>query len=117
MSSEERRVVVDRMQRRAPDWMSPREMEIILNYLDKGAPGAARPGDDVPAYTSAELFRERCSNCHELERVYLYLDRGEASTESWDLLVARMRAKAPDLINDEEGQKILNYIRTLQPVQ
>jgi len=111
----ETRDVVARMQIRAPDWMSPREMEIILNYLDKGAPGAVRPGDAVAAFTPAELFRERCSNCHELERVYLFLDKGEATPDSWALLVARMRAKAPDLINDEEGDKILSYIRSLNP--
>ncbi len=113
----ERRDVVARMQLRAPDWMSPREMEIILNYLDKGAPGAARPGEGVHAFTPPELFRERCSNCHELERVYLYLDKGQQTPDSWALLVARMRAKAPDLINDEEGEKILNYIRSLEPAR
>ena len=116
LSAAEKRVVVTRMQERAPDWLSPREMEIILNYLDKGAPGAARPGESTSAYTPAELFRERCSNCHELERVYLHLDKGETTADSWMLLVARMRAKAPDLISDEEGEKILNYIRGLAPV-
>ena len=117
LTAGERRDVVARMQARATDWMSPREMEIILNYLDKGAPGTPRPGENVSAFTPAELFRERCSNCHELERVYLHLDKGEATPDSWALLVARMRAKAPDLITDEEGEKILSYVRSLKTVR
>lgn len=116
LDSETRRHIVLRMQKRAPDWITPEEMETILAYLDKGAPGAPRPGDEPPAENSAELFRERCSSCHTLERVYLYLEDADTTADAWMHIVNRMQQKAPDLITPEEAQQILSYLQKLEPV-
>lgn len=115
MTPETRRHIVLRMQERAPDWITPEEAEQILDFL------AQTEGDEPPSPAEtkrepATVFRERCSVCHTLERVYLHLEAGEELGPTWLHIVQRMRAKAPQWIDEEEARMILEYLEGLEPV-
>ena len=111
-----RRHIIQRMQQRAPDWISHDEAEAILAYLDQGAPGMNRPESGPMAVGPAESFRQRCSGCHALERVYLYLDQAGSDSTAWIHIVNRMRHKAPDWISEEEAAEILGYLQSMKGV-
>ncbi len=116
LTDESRRHIVLRMQKRAPDWLSRDEADAILAYLDQGAPGAAQPDKAVVEVQPAAVFRDRCSRCHALERVYLYLEQSGREGAAWVHIVNRMQSKAPDWITEAEAMKILGYLEALQPV-
>lgn len=115
MTPETRRHIVLRMQERAPDWISPDEAEQILAYL-----GQTEPVEFVkPAEARMEpgtVFRERCSVCHTLERVYLHLEESEDVGPVWLHIVQRMRSKAPEWIDEDEARMIMEYLEGLKPV-
>ena len=116
LTDESRRHIVLRMQGRAPDWISRDEADAILAYLDQGAPGATQPDEAVVEAQPAAVFRERCSGCHTLERVYLHLEQSGREGAAWVHIVNRMQSKAPDWITEDEAMKILGYLESLQPV-
>ncbi len=111
------RGVVERMRQREPRWISPGEADRIVRFLLDEAPGVRKPAhlalDGAPAH---ELYRVRCSGCHNLERVYLYLEATAGTSLSWGPMVERMRQKAPGWMSEDEAAKILAYLRSIQPV-
>ena len=114
LTDEQLEAIVDRMRARAPDWISQDEAATILTYLQEGAPGSEEIqrlefGNDVKA-----LYRNRCSACHTLERVYLMLERDRDNAQ-WALTVKRMQARAPEWITDAEANQIIDYLETLEP--
>lgn len=114
LDREQLRATVERMRLRAPQWISPEESETIVAFLEAGARGVQRPEHRfVDDAEPAEVFRERCAGCHPLERAYLYLET--ELDPHWPLLVARMRAKAPEWISEAEAQQIVRYLSSLQP--
>ena len=68
---------------------------------------------------SAQVFRERCSACHTLERVYLALEesQGKDKAPPWMHIVQRMREKAPEWISAQEAEQIMTYLQSLKPVK
>lgn len=115
LTPEARRHIVFRMQERAPDWISPEEAEKILQFLAQTEPD--RPV--IPAEEGREpaaVFRERCSACHTLERVYLHLEAGKAEGPAWVHIVQQMRSKAPQWIDEREAVLILEYLEGLKQV-
>jgi hypothetical protein len=59
-----------------------------------------------PSSSGNELFKEKCAICHTLDRA---LDRFD-STESWDKVVTRERAKAPFWISSDEAGMLIGYL-------
>lgn len=106
-----RRHIVLRMQKRAPDWISEQEAELILDYISKASP-SEHP--KKPAQDAAAMFRERCTACHTLERVYLKLEAQKAP--AWLHIVERMQQKAPQWLTDQEARQIVQYLQALKPV-
>lgn len=109
LTDESRRHIVLRMRERAPDWISEEEARLILDYLSR-APRAIVPRKEVSG-DAAAIFRQRCSACHSLERVYLKLE--ESRAPSWMHIVKRMREKAPQWLTDEETEQIVQYLQSL----
>lgn len=121
LTDESRAHIVKRMQERAPDWITSEEAHEILEYLGKAGnkmpeqiprPGPAegeKAGDGAVA-----LFRQRCSACHTLERVYLKLEEDPAT--AWMHIVSRMQKKAPEWLTSDEARKIAEYLKSLKPV-
>ena len=62
--------------------------------------------------TAKQLFRERCSGCHELDRIYAKVKEERDKTAAWLHVVTRMRAKAPDWISEDDAERIIDYLRT-----
>ncbi|MDH3716244.1 MAG: cytochrome c [Gammaproteobacteria bacterium] len=113
LTPEQRRHVVLRMRERwegGAAWLSDEEIDQILAYVEKRvASGAApQPDSEKPA---KELFRERCSGCHELDRVYAQIKQERDKAAAWLHVVTRMRAKAPDWISEADAQRIVDYLR------
>ena len=115
LTPESRRHIVLRMQERAPDWISPKDAERILAYLDQGAPGGKKPVKKKVNGDAGKIFRERCSACHNLERVYLALEKKESAGSAWMHIVKRMRQKAPEWISPKEAEQIAQYLKSLKP--
>lgn len=113
ITNEEFRVIVERMRRRAPQWISEEEAETIIEYMAGGARGITRPEHDEITGGPAEVFRGRCAGCHPLERSYLYLET--ELDPAWPLLVKRMQLKAPDWISDAEAAQVVEYLSALEP--
>jgi len=115
LSGESLRHVVLRMRERAPGWITEKDMHEIMEYLAHGAPEAKRPARK-PVAGSEALFRERCSGCHTLERVYLELEEAKGRPPPWLHVVKRMQEKSPQWITPAEGGEILKYLQSLKPV-
>ena len=119
LTPESRRHIVLRMQERASGWISPREAERILAYLDQGAPGIKKPERKKINGGTAAVFRERCTGCHSLERIYLELEEHTqlaGKSAGWMHIVKRMREKAPDWMTAQEAGQIVEYLKSLKPV-
>ena len=119
LTPESRRHIVLRMQERASDWISPQEAERILAYLDQGAPGIKKPKKKKINGGTDAVFRERCTGCHSLERIYLELEEHKqlaGKSAGWMHIVKRMREKAPDWMTSKEAEKIVKYLSSLKPV-
>lgn len=116
LTPKSRRHIVLRMQERAPDWISQKEAERILAYLDQGAPGGKKPVKKKVNGGAGAVFRERCTACHSLERVYLKLDKKESTGSAWMHIVKRMREKTPGWISKKEAEQIAQYLKSLKPL-
>ncbi|MEE8387780.1 MAG: hypothetical protein V3R65_04320 [Acidiferrobacterales bacterium] len=119
LTAESRRHIVLRMQERASGWISPQEAERILAYLDQGAPGIKKPKRKKINGGTDTVFRERCTGCHSLERIYLELEEHKqlaGKSAGWMHIVKRMREKAPDWMTSKEAEKIVKYLSSLKPV-
>ena len=123
LTPESRRHIVLRMKERAPDWISPKDAEAILDFLQKAKkPVVAMPKlGPKPVKTAGlppqEVFRARCSACHTLERVYLKLEEAGPNADVWTHIVSRMRKKNPEWISKRDAEKILTYLQSLRPVR
>ncbi|MDX1569773.1 MAG: cytochrome c [Xanthomonadales bacterium] len=106
--------IIERMRARAPDWISREEARTIYDFLEAGAPGESRILRQEFPNDNKGLYRNRCSACHTLERVYLMLERDRERAQ-WALTVKRMQARAPEWITDEEADRITAYLETLEP--
>lgn len=58
---------------------------------------------DDPAVS---LIEARCSDCHDLGRVYQ-----ERETEEWPAIVESMVDRAPGLLDDEEFNLVVEYLQ------
>jgi len=115
LSGEALQHVVESMQQKAgPEWLSDADVGKILGYLAtaRGEPRQASPlGADV---SEADIFRARCTACHNLERIKLLAAQASSDNALWSHVVARMRQKAPQWISEEEAQSILHYLQTAE---
>lgn len=105
--------VVKRMRLRAPDWITPEQARKILEYMktdphERRKRQAVKGGPDV-------LFRDRCSACHDLERVFLEAEKPGA--KDWIHIVKEMQEKAPDWLTKEEAERIVGYLDQLKPIE
>ena len=114
-SRTERRATLERMQRRAPDWISAAQLQTILAFLERGAPGVIKPEHKLVSANPVDVFRVRCSACHTLERAYLYLETHREETQ-WPPVVERMRLKAPEWISKTEAALITEYLNAQKPL-
>ncbi|MBT8137144.1 MAG: hypothetical protein KJO54_09055 [Gammaproteobacteria bacterium] len=113
ITNDEFRAIVERMRRRAPQWISAEDAERIIAYMAGGARGITRPEHNEINGGPAEVFKGRCAGCHPLERSYLYVET--KLDPAWPLLVKRMQLKAPDWISDAEAAQIAEYLSSLEP--
>lgn len=119
LNGDDLRHVVNRMQNRSgTDWLSDQEVERVLAYLAdvprEMASSARIAGDASPE----QLFLTRCSACHSLERIFSNMKAANGdATEFWSHTVSRMRSKAPQWMSDEEASEILDYLRSMDPVE
>ncbi|OGW61203.1 MAG: hypothetical protein A2V83_07295 [Nitrospirae bacterium RBG_16_64_22] len=102
--------VVKRMRLRAPDWITPEQARKILEFM-KTDPHERRKRQAVEGGPEV-LFRERCTACHDLERVFLEADKPGA--KDWMHIVKEMQEKAPEWVTPDEAQKIIAYLQTLK---
>ena len=115
LTSDERRVTLERMRARAPDWISETQLQTILAFLERGAPGVPKPEHKLVSAEPVDVFRVRCSACHTLERAFLYLETHRDETQ-WPPLVERMRQKAPEWISESEAALITTYLSQQKPL-
>lgn len=117
LTKESRRHIVLRMQQRAPGWISPKEADEILKYLEAGAPGAEKPKRRAITGGPPEVFRERCSVCHQLDRIFYEFEEHRFKAGGWMHIVNRMRDKAPDWMSKKEAKEIMTYLNSIKPVK
>lgn len=104
--------VVKRMRLRAPDWITPEQARKILEYM-KADPHERRKRQEVKGGPDV-IFRDRCSACHDLERVFLEAEKPGA--KDWMHIVKEMQEKAPDWLTKEEAERIVGYLKQLKPI-
>lgn len=115
LTPEQRRTTLERMRTRAPDWISPDQLQQIVAFLEKGAPGVHKPEHKLVSAAPVDVFRTRCSACHTLERAYLYIETHREQTQ-WEPVVERMRLKAPEWISPAEAHLITDYLSAQRPL-
>jgi mono/diheme cytochrome c family protein len=115
LSPDELRTTLERMRTRAPDWISESQLQTIITFLERGAPGVHKPEHKIVSADASDVFRVRCSACHTLERIYLYLETHRADSQ-WPALVERMRLKAPEWISQPEAKLITDYLSAQKPL-
>jgi hypothetical protein len=115
LTPDQRRVTLERMRARAPEWLSEAQIQTILAFLEGGAPGVRKPEHKLVGAEPVNVFRVRCGACHTLERAYLYLETHGSNTE-WPPLVERMRLKAPGWISPTESELIIDYLKAQKPL-
>ena len=114
LTPEQRRHVVLRMRDRwegGPSWLSDEDIDQILAYVEKRATSGSAASNESDDQTAKDLFRERCSGCHELDRIYAQVKQERDKAAAWLHVVTRMRAKAPDWISEADAQRIIDYLR------
>jgi mono/diheme cytochrome c family protein len=99
------------MRSKAPGWITDDDANLILDYLSK-APGVER--DKKAKNKADDIFVERCSACHTLERVYAKLK--DSDSPSWAHIVQRMQSKSPEWLSKDDASKVVEYLRSLSPV-
>lgn len=113
LNQEQRRHVVAKMRERwegGAYWLSEADIERLLTYIEeRTASGEVVQADEIES--PKLLFRERCTGCHELDRIYEQVKRERDSSSAWLHVVTRMRAKAPEWIDEKETQQIVDYLR------
>jgi mono/diheme cytochrome c family protein len=112
LNDESRKHILKRMRSKAPGWISDSDADLILDYLSK-APRVER--DKKAKNKVDEIFIERCSACHSLDRVYDKL-KDDDNPPSWAHIVQRMQSKAPQWLSEDEANKVVEYLRSLNPV-
>jgi len=108
LDDESRQHIVKRMRDKAPGWITQEESDLILDYLRRMPPDER---DSKATDKADDIFRERCSACHSLERVYSRLAAGDAS--SWSHIVQRMQSKAPQWLSKEDADMVVEYLRSI----
>ena len=113
LNQEQRRHVVAKMRERwegGAYWLSEADIERLLTYIEeRTASGEVVQADKIES--PKLLFRERCTGCHELDRIYEQVKKERDSSSAWLHVVTRMRAKAPEWIDEKEAQQIVDYLR------
>jgi cytochrome c2 len=115
LTPQERRATLERMRARAPDWITEAQLQAILAFLERGAPGVPKPEHRIVSASPADTFRIRCSACHTLERAYLHTEAYRENA-GWGALVERMRLKAPEWISAAEAALITDYLNAQKPL-
>lgn len=71
--------------------------------MDPGNP----PGQEEPVFSEAELLiNAKCSQCHGVNQVYRMRKK-----DAWPGIVERMMSKSPDLLDDEEYERIVEFLQ------
>lgn len=90
---------------------------ILLSTIAGCGPRRETPAPPPPAVTEpqrgeqqpsplAALVEERCSRCHDLNRVYRTRDQ-----DSWPGIVTRMVQLSPGLLSAEEQEQVVRYLQ------
>lgn len=88
----------------APSEPSPEEQE-TPGVTEPAAPDADGAGEIPAADTERALVESRCSQCHNLDRVWA----AQMDAERWESTVRRMEANGLQL-TDDERQRIVEYL-------
>lgn len=110
------RHIVERMRSFQSDWISEVDAERIVNYIALAVASKQTELVDViltQPESASEVFAQRCTGCHTLERIFLKLEK-EGQVD-WNHVVARMERKAPEWIDSEEAELILAFLESLTP--
>jgi len=100
--------IVSRMKSFEPGWIDDDDAKRIVSYLTKFEPKRRESiaGDDP------ELFANRCSACHTLERIFTKLSKSDAPVD-WSHLISRMQQKAPGWLSKKDAEAIYSYLQSL----
>jgi streptogramin lyase len=79
---------------------------------------ASKNFNDLPAGDSKMLVAEKCTPCHDVQRIMVK----RSDEDNWNHIVARMRARMAaanqPVVNDEDTKKIVAYLSSnFKPVQ
>ena len=107
LTDETRQHIVKRMRGKNQSWISEEESRQILDYLSK-APKVTR--EKTAKGDAEQVFLERCSACHSLERVYNKMKNDQTS---WMHVVERMQNKAPEWLSKDDAGLVIEYLRSL----
>ncbi len=107
-TKDEWRDIIEKMMKKSPEWIQPNEAEQIFKEIL-----ALRP-ERVHAICNERkdyedlrfLFVDRCTLCHNLNRVLLK----DKTLEEWENTVERMRLEASDYISVEDAEKIISFL-------
>jgi len=109
LTDETRQHIVKRMKGKIPGWISDTEASLIVDYLSK-APKVERSKKSKGK--ANDIFVERCSACHSLERVYAKMKNDKVP--AWTHIIQRMQKKAPQWLNSDEARLVVEYLQSIQ---
>jgi len=109
LTDETRKHIVKRMKGKIPGWISEEEALLIVDYLSK-APKVERSKKSKGK--ANEIFVERCSACHSLERVYTKMKTDKVP--AWTHIIQRMQSKAPQWLSSNEAKLVVEYLQSIQ---
>jgi mono/diheme cytochrome c family protein len=73
---------------------------------DSPDPNDNEEPNDEPVLSAQELVEQRCSTCHNLDRVLR-----ERNEDQWPGIVTTMVNKSPGLLDDEEYDLVVEFLQ------
>jgi|GEM_PF-2372828 len=119
LSGEQARAIIKRMQQKAGNNISDQDVEIIVRYhiraqkeeLDTSLRAvSSQIFASLDMKRDLELFRKKCTACHEAERALSVLKDPEA----WRRTIRRMQSYSKGEITDRDVRELVNFHVTVQ---
>lgn len=102
--------IIDRTARFNPFQLSPMEGRELLDYIGTSPLAGPPPAADDAGAAQKQLFETACAQCHTLDVALL----PGIEDASWPAILARMAAKAPAVISEDEARSLAPWILAMR---
>jgi len=116
LTTEQARAIIKRMQHKAGNTITEKDTEIIIRYhtrmhikvLEEDLKNI--PGKTIDERQGMQLFAEKCSRCHELDKALTVIKDADV----WEQTIKRMQYYSKGSISDQEAKGLVDFHVTEQ---